>query len=87
MEWKYLFMVLLAALGLFLPGAAVWKPVRILVRFGLYFIVGVVMLVVLNIFLGFLGLHIAINPVTAFLAGVLHVPGIVLLVVLNYLFL
>lgn len=86
MEWKYLFITLLGVLGLFLTGAAVFRPVKLLVKVGVYFVTGVLLLVVLNIFLKIVGLHIAVNPFTALLAGVLHLPGLVLLVVLNYLF-
>jgi len=86
MEWKYLFITLLGVLGLFLTGAAVFRPVKLLVKVGVYFVTGVLLLVVLNIFLKIVGLHIAVNPFTALLAGALHLPGLVLLVVLNYLF-
>ncbi len=86
MEWKYLFMALLGTLGILLMGSTVMRPLRFMIKAVVYFSLGVVFLLVANVFLGMLGMHIGINPVTAFLAGVLHLPGVILLVVLNYLF-
>lgn len=87
MEWNYVIFVLLGALGLFLMGAVAFRPLKILLKVGACLVVGMVLLVIMNIFLGMAGMHIAINPFTALLVGILHVPGVILLVFLNYLFL
>lgn len=86
MEWKYLLILLLGITGLFLIIPAILKPVRILLKLILCFVIGTILILVVNIFLGVFGMHIPINLVTILLAGVLHVPGVILLVILSYLF-
>jgi len=87
MEWKYIIMALLGSLGILLMGSSVLRPLRFFMKAAVYFALGAVFLVVLNLFLEMLGMHIGVNPFTALLAGALHLPGIVLLLILNYLFL
>lgn len=91
MEWKYLLVLLLGITGFMLAAVSAWrliawKPVKFLIHLGFCFVTGMVVLVLLNFCLGHTGLHLAVNPFTAFTVGALHVPGIILLVVLNYLF-
>ncbi|MTI83384.1 MAG: pro-sigmaK processing inhibitor BofA [Firmicutes bacterium] len=87
MEWKYIIMALLGSLGILLMGSSVLRPLRLLLNLTVCFTLGAVFLVAFNLFLEMLGMHIGVNPFTALLAGALHLPGIVLLLILNYLFL
>lgn len=47
-------------------------------------VVGVVLLILFNAVGAFWGFHLPLNPVTAVIAGMLGVPGILLLVALKY---
>lgn len=86
MEWKIFFIGLAGLLGLYLVGTVLFKPLRFLIRLAAWALLGVVLLTVLNLVLGHLGFHIAINPVTVLTAGILQLPGVVLLVVVSCLF-
>jgi inhibitor of the pro-sigma K processing machinery len=87
LEWKIAFIVLAGLLGLYLIGSALVKPLKYLVRFLTWAIVGIVLLIAINAIFGRFGFHIAINPATVLTAGVLHLPGVLLLVLVNYMIL
>lgn len=73
-------------LGLFLIYVFCWlfiRPFKWLFRLLISGVLGGVLLVAVNIFGGFAGLQIAVNPLTALIAGVLGVPGVVLLFLLQ----
>ncbi len=86
MEWKYAFLFLAGLCGIFVAAAFLARPLRWLLRLAGYAAVGTVTLLLLNVVLGQVGMRIALNPATVFTAGVLQIPGAILLVVLNYLF-
>ncbi len=72
--------------GLFLIYVFCWlfiRPFKWLFRLLISGVLGGVMLVAVNILGGFAGLQIAVNPLTALVAGVLGVPGVVLLFLLQ----
>lgn len=86
MEWNgNVVMLVLAGMGLLLMGSAVFRPVKFLLQAAISLVTGFVLLVIANLFFQVLGIHIAINPFTVLLAGILQVPGVLLLAVLNYL--
>lgn len=85
MEWKVVFTGLAGLLGLYLVGTVLFRPLRFLIRIAAWLLLGVVLLAAINILFGQFGFHIAINPVTVLTAGVLQLPGVVLLVLVNYL--
>lgn len=86
MEWKYVIIGLAGLFGLYLVGTALFRPLKFLIRLIAWTALGVVLLWAINLALGYFGFHIAINPLTILTAGILQLPGIVLLVVLNILF-
>ncbi len=59
-------------------------PMRLLASLVYNALVGGVVLFGLNIVGGFFGLHLALNPLTALLVGLLGVPGVVLLLILQH---
>lgn len=85
MEWKLVFTGLAGLLGLYLVGTVLFRPLRFLIRIVAWLLLGVVLLAAINILFGQFGFHIAINPVTILTAGILQLPGVVLLVLVNYL--
>lgn len=86
MDWKYAFLVMLGLCGVFVAIAFLSRPVKWLVKLAGYAVVGTALILVANIILGQMGMRIALNPATIFTAGVLQIPGTVLLVILNYFF-
>ncbi|MFZ5641051.1 MAG: pro-sigmaK processing inhibitor BofA family protein [Bacillota bacterium] len=70
---------------LYLVGRVLVVPLKYLAKLLINAVIGGILLWVLNIFGNFIGLHIPINPVTALTAGFLGIPGVVLLVVLQFI--
>jgi len=70
---------------LYLAGRVLIVPLRIVLKLVYNAVIGGVVLVILNFFGGYVGLSIAINPITALLVGFLGVPGIILLLVIKYI--
>jgi len=69
---------------LYIIGRILFMPVKFGLKLIYNGIMGGIMLWFLNIVGSYFGLHIAINPVTALVAGFLGIPGVILLVVLKY---
>lgn len=79
---------LLSALVLFLIvvyliGRILVKPLKLVFRLFYYLLFGLVLVWGFNYLGGFLGLHLPANLVTVFTAGILGVPGLVLMLVLQ----
>ena len=70
---------------LYLIARLLLVPLKILLRLLYNGLVGGVVLWVVNLVGGYFGLFIPINPITALVAGFLGVPGVVLLVLLQFL--
>ena len=80
------FLIMLGLSGIFVVGTFLLGPLKFLLKMSIYLVVGAVLLSVLNLALGGLGVRVAVNPATMLTAGVLQVPGMVLLVLLESLF-
>lgn len=76
--------VFLAIGVIYIIGMLLVVPIKIVIKFIINGIIGAVALFFLNIFGGFIGITIAINPVTALIAGFLGIPGVLLLLFLQY---
>ncbi|MFZ5967194.1 MAG: pro-sigmaK processing inhibitor BofA family protein [Bacillota bacterium] len=70
---------------LYILGYILLVPIKFIVRLLYNGIIGGIMLLILNLIGGFFDIHVGINPITALIAGFLGVPGVVLMVVLQYL--
>ncbi|MBE3585969.1 pro-sigmaK processing inhibitor BofA family protein [Desulfofundulus thermocisternus] len=86
MELKLIFLICLGLLGLFLMGGVLYRLFKLSLKLVLCILVGGILLLLFNTILGQLGLKIAINPVTLLTAGLLQVPGVLLLILLHYFF-
>lgn len=76
------------ALGLILLYLAGWLllvPLKLLLRFIINGIIGGVSLWLLNLVGGLIGVTVAINPVTALIVGFLGIPGLILILLLQFL--
>lgn len=60
------------------------KPLRWILKLMLNGIIGGLILAAVNFLGGFAGVSIIINPFSALLAGLLGVPGVILVVLLQY---
>ncbi len=69
---------------LYVVAYVLYVPLKVIVRLTYNAIVGGILLWLVNLAGGFFGLSVAINPVTALVAGFLGIPGVVLLIALQY---
>jgi len=83
-EWKYVLTGLAGLFGLYLVGTVLFRPLKFLIRLIAWGILGTALLFLVNTVFGHFGFHIAINPVTILAAGILQLPGVVALVLINY---
>jgi inhibitor of the pro-sigma K processing machinery len=67
-------------------GLFCFVPLRFLIRLAAWALVGALLLAAINALFGQYGFHVAINPATILTAGLLQLPGLVLLVLLNCFF-
>lgn len=65
---------------------ALFKPLAVLLKLALYAVTGVILLAISNFILGFLDMHLAVNFFTILIAGVLQVPGIIMLLIISQWF-
>ncbi|GAB6179056.1 hypothetical protein JCM14036_03750 [Desulfotomaculum defluvii] len=84
MEWKTVLLSLIGLFGLYLFGTIFARPLVLVGRLSLSLIIGGALIFLVNFVCSGLGIHIAINPFTLLTAGILQMPGIVLLVLANY---
>jgi inhibitor of the pro-sigma K processing machinery len=69
---------------LYIIGWLLLVPLKIILKFIYNGIIGGIMLWVLNIVGGIFGITVTVNPITALIAGFLGIPGIILILLLQY---
>ena len=82
--------VLAYAVGLVLLYVVGWLllvPLKIILKFLYNAIIGGIVLWLLNLVGGLIGITVAINPVTALIVGFLGVPGLILILLLQFILL
>lgn len=62
------------------------KPLKFIVKLIINGVIGGLILVTINFIGGFAGMNIIINPITSLITGFLGVPGIALIIILQYIF-
>lgn len=88
MELHVVFAYAFGVLLLYLIARVLVLPLRILLRLLYNALVGALLLAFVNFVGSFvIGVYLPINPVTALVAGFLGIPGVVLLIALQYLLL
>jgi len=70
---------------LYLVGMLLVIPIRLIIKLIINGILGGILLLIANFIGGFFGINIVINPLTAVIAGILGIPGIILLIVLQFI--
>ena len=61
-------------------------PFRKIFKLVLNIALGLIMILIVNVFGQNIGLHIPFNIVTALISGILGLPGVICLIVINYIF-
>lgn len=80
--------ILAYAIGLILlyvVGRILIVPLQLILKLIYNGVIGGIVLLALNFLGGYVGLHIAVNPITALLVGFLGIPGIILLLIIKYI--
>lgn len=62
------------------------KPIKWMLKLLINGILGGLILAAVNFVGGFAGITVIINPLSALLSGLLGVPGVILVVILQYIF-
>ncbi len=76
------------ALGLILLYILGWLllvPIKLVIRLIWNGVIGGILLLLVNLLGGMWNIGIVINPITALIAGLLGVPGVILLLLLQYI--
>jgi len=60
-------------------------PLKFLIKLIINVLIGGLVLLVLNFFGGIIGIHIGVNVITALTVGILGVPGVLLLLLIQYI--
>ncbi len=66
-------------------GKAMLLPLKIVLRLVINGVLGGIAILVINLIGSPLGFTLALNPISALIAGILGLPGIILLVILKFL--
>jgi inhibitor of the pro-sigma K processing machinery len=72
-------------LVIYILARLLYFPLRIFLRFLLNTLVGGILLALFNVFGAFWGVQIGLNVVTALIVGIMGVPGVILLLILQHL--
>jgi len=72
---------------LYLIGWLLLVPLKLILRFLLNAVLGGIALWLLNLVGGLIGITVAINPITALTVGFLGIPGLILILLLQYVIL
>ena len=70
---------------LYIIGLLLVIPIKVILKLIANGILGGILLLVFNLIGGIFGLNLVINPVTAIVAGFLGVPGVILLLILQWI--
>lgn len=76
----------LALLAVIVLGRVFLKPIKFILRLVLNTLLGGLVLIILNTFGGRIGIQIGVNPLTALIAGLLGLPGVLLLIAAKLIF-
>lgn len=80
---NYLTMILVAIIVLMVAKFVLNLNIRRIIELAINIVLGIIILWLLNKFGGSLGISIPINVITALVVGILGIPGVIILVLLN----
>ncbi|WP_201774961.1 pro-sigmaK processing inhibitor BofA family protein [Clostridium aceticum] len=70
---------------LYIVGWILLIPIKLIIKLIWNGVIGGAMLLLVNLIGGIFGITIVINPINALIAGFLGVPGVILLLILQYI--
>ena len=82
---EVIFAYVFGIMMLFLVAKLLLVPIKIIWKLAVNAIVGGITLLLINFIGGFFGLYIPINIITALTTGILGVPGVVMILILQYI--
>ncbi|HOQ36780.1 MAG TPA: pro-sigmaK processing inhibitor BofA family protein [Acetivibrio sp.] len=85
-EYQVVFAYIIGIILLYFLGRYLADPMKIVVRLIFNTVLGTVSLLGINLAGSLFNYHIALNPVTALISGILGIPGVLLLVVLKQVY-
>jgi len=85
LQWDVIAAYALGLILLYVIGWLLLVPLKMLLKFIYNGMIGGVMLWVLNLVGGFFGIAVTINPITALVTGIFGIPGVILILLLQYL--
>jgi len=84
-ETNTLLAYLFGLIVIYVIGRILIIPIKLMTKLLVNAVLGGVTLWLVNMFGGAIGINIGINVITALVAGLLGIPGVILLLILNYL--
>ena len=85
MDYALLVFALILLFFIYLVARAMRKPFRWLIKLTVNCTIALISILAINFMGNFIGFHLPINPVSVLGVGVLGIPGMVLLIVMNFL--
>jgi len=82
---EVIFAYIFGIMMLFLVAKLLLVPIKIVWKLAINAVVGGLALMLINFIGGFFGLYIPINIITALTTGILGVPGVVMILILQYI--
>lgn len=83
--FEVIFAYIFGIIMLFLVAKLLILPIKIVWKLAVNALIGGITLLLINFIGGFFGLYIQINIITALIAGILGVPGVVMILILQYI--
>ncbi|MDD3303749.1 MAG: pro-sigmaK processing inhibitor BofA family protein [Clostridia bacterium] len=82
---EYVVLVLTIIAVIIIAKVLAW-PLKKIFKLMLNIALGLIMILIVNVFGQGIGLHIPFNIVTALVSGILGLPGVIALIAINYIF-
>lgn len=86
LDWRTIIAYAIGLFLLYLFGRLLVVPMRFVLPLIVNGLIGMVVLLLVNLVGGLFGLRLALNPITALVVGFLGIPGVGLLIALQFLF-
>ena len=83
MDVKMLIVYIACIIGIFIIGKIFIVPIKVIMKLILNTILGAILLYIINIRGASFNFHIGINLITTLVTGILGIPGVILLILLQ----
>jgi inhibitor of the pro-sigma K processing machinery len=84
MEYDVIIAYIFGLILLYIAGWVLLVPLKFVFKLIFNSILGGIILILINFFGGLISIHIGVNPITALISGMLGIPGISLILILQY---